>query len=169
MTRVMMAGVGGIAVAAAMLSGCSSDKSSDAGAGSDAPRPQPGIVAGSTANPRIVVDGKHYDVEGTVKCIPADGTLGIGTFIPADGQNLSRQELGTYITTTGAPTVVSLSLRLAGEPKLMYIQNWPGLEASVTKTGDTYAISGKITEESLMNGGPSPVPTKTFEIEVTCP
>jgi Mycobacterium 19 kDa lipoprotein antigen len=123
------------------------------------------VIAGSTACPttggwvssadpnavHLTVDGQPQAVQGALTCPTANSqTLSVGS------------QIDIAFTPDGSQ-VGNVGINTPGE-HLQYFKGGygPG-DASVTRAGNTYKITGNITGSSL-NGA-----LKPFELDVTCP
>jgi lipoprotein LpqH len=127
------------------LSGCSSNKSSTSSSGSSsstAAAAAGGSSGSSTA--KVTIDGKDQNVQGTVACTTAAGSVNIAIGGASTG-------IGAVLTDASPPAVKSVGLG----------------NASATKNGNSYKISGTATGVDMSN--PMQPVNKSFEIDVTCP
>lgn len=156
--------VGGAAVVIAGLSGCSSDdKSSSSSATSEATSTSvsSSASASATAAPggtKVTIDGQDQQVNGTVVCSAMGGNMNIAIGDAATG-------IAAVVSEGDSPTVTSVGL---GNVNGVTLAVGAGAgEATATKDGSTYTISGNATGIDMAN--PMAPVTKPFAIEVTCP
>jgi ipoprotein LpqH len=142
------------------LSGCSSNKSSTSSGGSSAPSAAAGSTGG-TAAAKVTVDGKDQNVQGTVVCSTVAGDFSIAIGGQASG-------VAAVLTTADPPAVKSVGLGTVGGVVLGYAQGSPQGNASATKDGNKYKITGTASGADTANPMAGMV-TKPFEIDVTCP
>jgi ipoprotein LpqH len=142
------------------LSGCSSNKSSTSGSGSSSG--QSSAVAGSsgTSTAKVTIDGKDQNVGGTVACTTGAGNVNIAVGGAQTG-------IGAVLTDANPPAVKSVGLGNVNGVTLGYTPGTGQGNASATKDGSTYKISGTATGVDMSN--PMQPVNKPFEIDVTCP
>ena len=186
MKRALVVAIGGAAVVASGLVGCSSDKSvkenissatetaktaaseatdtakSAAGEATSAVTSATDAVKGNPAAgaARVVIDGQDQEVEGTVVCTAAAGSVQI-----AIGN--ATQGIGAQVSEGDSPTVRSVGLGNVNGVALAFQEGAPGGEATADKDGSTYTIKGTATGVDMAN--PAQPMKKPFEIAVTCP
>ena len=172
--RALVIAVSGAAILAGGLAGCSGDKSAEetissatdtaksaASAATSAVTSATDAVKGNPAPGEAVVsiDGQDQNISGTVVCTAAGGnyniaigeaTTGIAVVLAEDASNVSSVALGNV-------NGVALGFQ----------QGAPGGEASATKDGNTYKVTGTATGVDMAN--PTQPATKPFEVTVTCP
>lgn len=154
MKRVV-AGAIGLAAAAAVLVGCSDDKTSAA----------PGSQVSTGGSTQVKVDGG--DLAGldlnSVSCVKQGGKINVGS-----GAIGGQQGLGIVMTDEASPTVESLGLVVDGNA--LAVTNMAGASvgsAKVAVDGDSYTITGEASGADLKNPMAGMI-TKPFEITVTC-
>jgi len=163
--RGLIVAVGGTALVVASLSGCSSDKKaaegSSASASASAAVPGGGNSTAGTGTAKVTVDGQAQDVSGSIGCTTTAGKTVIAIGNAGGG-------LGATLTDADPPVVEAVGLgSVNGGQQLAYAPGVPGSEATATKDGKTYKISGKIMAVDMAN--PMAPSTKPFDMEVTCP
>ncbi|OBK76143.1 lipoprotein LpqH [Mycobacterium sp. 1274761.0] len=157
MNRVV-AGALGLLAGAALLVGCSDDKTaSTATAGNTQ-----ATTGGTTA---VKVDGK--DLAGldlnSVTCVKQGGKINV-----ASGAIGGQQGLGIVMTDTAAPTVESLGMVVDGNA--LAVSNMGGMKsgsAEVKVDGTTYTITGEATGADIKNPMAGMI-TKPFTVTVSC-
>lgn len=117
----------------------------------------------ATGNPppgqaEVTVDGVRRNITGNVVC-----TNAVGNFNIAIGQQVSGVAV---VLTPDAKTVHSVILGNVNGVILGYQQGMTGGEATASKDGDTYTISGTAT--GVTAAIPPAMVTKPFEVRVTC-
>ncbi|WP_418001790.1 lipoprotein LpqH [Mycobacterium sp. PDNC021] len=117
----------------------------------------------ATGNPppgqaEVTVDGVRQNITGNVVC-----TNAVGNFNIAIGQKVSGVAV---VLTPDAKTVHSVILGNVNGVILGYQQGMSGGEATASKDGDTYIISGSAT--GVTAALPPVMVTKPFEVRVTC-
>ena len=158
MNRVV-AGVIGLAAAAAVLVGCSDDKggvaSATAAGGSQV------STGGST---EVKVDGKDLaglDVK-SVTCVKQAGKINV-----ASGAIGGQQGIGIVMTDEATPTVESLGMVVDGNALAVTNMGAKVGSAEVKVDGSTYTITGEAAGADMANPMAGMV-TKPFTIKVNC-
>ncbi len=167
MKRGIVIAVGGAAVLAAGLSGCSSDKGKTGGTettshpASVSVSAPGGSVSASTggSDAKVLIDGKDQEIHGTVTCATAGGQVSIAIGEQGTG-------IGAVLTDADPPGVTSVALGNVNGVTLGYAQGGDG-DAKATKDGNKYKITGDATGIDMTK--PTEVVKKPFEIDVTCP
>jgi lipoprotein LpqH len=167
--RGLVVTVAGAAVLVAGLSGCSKDEkkpestTSAATTTSAAATTSAAGSASATASAgsaKVTIDGQAQNVQGQVVCATAGGNLNI-----AIGEAMTGI---AAVLSADASTVQSVGLGNVNGVTLGYTAGVPGgANATATKDGNTYKISGTATGVDMAN--PMQPVTKPFEIQVTCP
>ncbi|BBY58151.1 lipoprotein LpqH [Mycolicibacterium sarraceniae] len=169
MKRGLVVTVAGAAVLVAGLSGCSKDdnkststttaKATTSAAATSSAAGTATATAGADST-KVTIDGQAQNVQGSVVCATAGGNINI-----AIGEAMT----GIAAVLSGDGTsVVSVGLGNVNGVTLGYTQGVPGgANATATKDGNTYKISGTATGVDMAN--PTQPVTKPFEIQVTCP
>ena len=161
--RVLAAGIGLIAAAAAVLVGCSDDKGSSP-ASSTAAASGSGTTQVSTGgNTEVKVEGQ--DLAGldlsTVTCVKQAGKINVASGSATGG-------LGVVMTDEATPKVESLGLTVDGNA--LAVASMGGMNtgsADVKVDGSTYTITGEAAGADMKNPMAGMI-TKKFEIKVTC-
>jgi len=168
MFREVLAVVGGAAILVVGLSGCSSDKKSE-GASSATTTPTVSATASASAGgvsaaagsgtATVTIDGQPKDIQGQVVCATSGGNVNIAIGQAATGIAVIMAEDATTVTSVGLGNINGVALG--------FQDGAPGGNASATKDGKTYTISGTASGVDMAN--PMQPITKPFEIAVTCP
>ncbi|UMB69933.1 lipoprotein LpqH [Mycobacterium paraterrae] len=160
MKRSVTVAAAALAIVVVGLSGCSSNKSSSGG--TSASSGSGGATASSgSSTAKVTIDGKDQNVQGTVACTTAAGTVNIAIGGAATG-------IGAVLTDATPPSVKSVGLGNVNGVTLGYTPGVPGAgKADATKDGQKYKISGTATGVDMAN--PMQPVNKPFEIDVTCP
>jgi lipoprotein LpqH len=145
--------VAAAAILAASISGCSSKSSTGSGSSSSSSTASSGGAAGT----KVLIDGKDQQVSGTVVCTTMTGNVNIAIGGQATG-------VAAILTTDSPPQVKSVALGNVNGTSLGYTPGTGMGNASATKSGSTYKITGTATGADM-----SGMVTKPFEIDVTCP
>jgi lipoprotein LpqH len=148
--------VAAAAILAAGISGCSSNKSTSSGSGSSG---STSATASSGGGPSVSIDGKNQNVTGSVVCTTAGGNVNIAIGGAATG-------IAAVLTDANPPVVKSVGLGNVNGVTLAYTQGTGQGNASATKDGNSYKISGTATGVDMAN--PMQPVNKPFEINVTC-
>ncbi len=158
MKRGLTVAVAGAAILAASISGCSSNKSTTSGSGTTSAGGT-SVSAGTGSAPKVTIDGKDQNVSGSVVCTTAGGTVNIAIGGAATG-------IAAVLTDANPPQVKSVGLGNVNGVTLGYTQGVGQGNASATKDGNTYKITGTATGVDMAN--PMQPVNKPFEISVTC-
>ncbi len=160
MKRSVTVAAAALAIVGVSMSGCSSNKSSSGGASASSGTSGATASSGSSTA-KVTIDGKDQNVQGTVACTTAAGTVNI-----AVGGNAAG--IGAVLTDASPPVVKSVGLGNVNGVTLGYTPGVPGAgKADATKDGNKYKISGTATGVDMAN--PMQPVNKPFEIDVTCP
>ena len=151
MKRGLTAAVAGAAILAAGISGCSSNKGTTASGG--------GVTASTNGSTTVIIDGKNQNVTGSVVCSTAGGNTTIAIGGAATG-------IGAVLTDANPPGVKSVGLGNVNGVTLSYAQGSGQGNASATKNGNSYKITGTATGVDMAN--PTQPVSKSFEIDATC-
>jgi len=167
MVRGLTVGVGSAAVLIAGLAGCSAKKAETASyqasmAPSSAVSATSGSVTASAGagTAKVSIDGQPKDVQGQIACTTAAGNLSIAIGGAATGISVVMSPDASKVSSVGLGNVNGV---------VMGFQDGAGggTNASATKDGSTYTITGTAAGVDMAN--PMQPMTKPFEIEVTCP
>ncbi|TGD89721.1 hypothetical protein BayCH28_03740 [Mycolicibacterium sp. CH28] len=170
MNRGFVVTVAGAAVVVAGLAGCSKDEkksesssssstSSAAASASSSAVESPNATAGA-GSATVTIDGQPQTVEGQVVCATAGGNFNIAIGAAATGI--------AAVISPDASVVHSVGLGNVNGVTLGYQEGVPGgANATATKDGNNYKISGTATGVDMAN--PMQPVSKPFEIAVTCP
>lgn len=153
-TRAVILGVAGAAVAVASIAGCSN---SSTGSSPTSGTSEGFAAAGATT---VLVDGQKQNVTGQVACTAAGSNTNVGIGDPSTG-------VGAVVSNDSPPVVHSVGLGSANGVTLGYSDAASGQgNAAATKTGNSYKITG--TAIGMDTSSQQQV-TKSFEMDVTCP
>lgn len=164
--------VGSAAILVGGLAGCSSDKSPSESVSSATDTAKSSATSAATSatdaakgNPppgsaKVTIDGADQNVEGTVVCTNMGGNnqIAIGN---------ATQGIGVQLSDADPPVVKQVGLGNVNGVVLGFTEGVPGGEATATKDGNTYTITGTASGVDMAN--PMQPMTKPFEIAVTCP
>jgi ipoprotein LpqH len=149
--RGFVVAVAGVALVVAGLTGCSSNKSSNATQ----------TAASGTGKAKVTIDGKDQSVNGSIACQTMGDTVNIAIGDASSG-------LGAQVTSGDNPTVKSVGLGTVNGMALGYTAGTGQGDASAKKDGKTYKIDGHAVGADMSNPMAG-MQTKSFSIEVTCP
>lgn len=177
MKRALAIAVGGAAILVGALTGCSNDKSVSEQV-NDATESAKTAVSEATETAKtaataatdaakdavngnkVTIDGEEKPIEGDVVCTAMGGNVQIAIGNAAGG-------LGAQLSEGDSPVVHQVGLGDVNGIALAFQEGAPGGEATATKDGNTYTITGTATGIDLAN--PTQPASKPFEIKVTCP
>jgi ipoprotein LpqH len=154
--RGLTVAVAGAAILVAGISGCSSNKSNSGGVATSV---SGGSVSVGGANAaKVIIDGKDQNVQGTTVCTKTPGNISIAV-------GGSQTGISVVLTDANPPTVKAVQLGNVNGVTLQYAQGGQG-NASVTKDGNTYKVTGTATGVDTAN--PTQQVNKPFEVDATC-
>ena len=116
------------------------------------------VGAGRLLGKPVVIDGKDQNVQGTTMCTKTPGIITIAVGGATTGMSL-------VLTDASPPAVKTVALGNFNGVNLGYAQGGQG-NASVTKDGNTYKVTGTATGVDMAN--PTQPVNKSFEIDATC-
>jgi lipoprotein LpqH len=156
--RGITAGVAGVAIIAAALAGCSSNKSTPGASSSSSAAPA------AAAGPQLLVDGQKQNITGQVTCTVAGDNTNIGIGDASSG-------VGAVVSNANPPIVHSVGLGTVNNVALGFSDAAPGQggDARAAQDGKTYAIKGDATGVDMSNPQQPQQVKKSFEMDVTCP
>ncbi|BBX46927.1 lipoprotein LpqH [Mycobacterium cookii] len=154
MKRSVTVAAAATAIVVVGLSGCSSKSSTSSSSN--------GTSAAASANStaKVTIDGKDQNVQGAVACTSAAGNVNIAVGGATTG-------IGVVLTDASPPSVKSVGLGSVNGVTLGYTPGTGQGNATATKDGNKYKISGTATGVDMAN--PMQPVNKSFEIDVTCP
>lgn len=148
-------------VMAAGLTGCSNNDASGQQTTTETTTAT-SAQATATSEPggaRVTVDGKPQEIRGQVVCSTMGDNLNIAIGGQASGVAVVLAQDGSSVTSVGLGNVNGVVMG--------YQRNAVGGDASATKDGNSYKVTGTATGVDMAN--PLQPITKPFEIEVSCP
>ncbi len=116
------------------------------------------MSAGGANASKVIIDGKEQNVQGTTICTKTPGNITI-----AVGGNTTG--ISAVLTDANPMAVKAVQLGNVNGVTLQYAQGGQG-NASVTKDGNTYKVTGTATGTDMAN--PMQPVNKPFEIDATC-
>lgn len=159
MKRQLTVAVAGAAILAAGISGCSSNNKSATGSSSSSSGTSASVNSGASGGTKVSIDGKDQNVTGSVVCTNAGGTVNIAIGGAATG-------IAAVLSDGSPPQVKSVGLGNVNGVTLGYTSGTGQGNATASKDGNTYKISGTATGVDMAN--PMQPVNKPFEINVTC-
>lgn len=139
------------------ISGCSADKSASSGTSSQ--KSSASTRAGAP-KAKVTIDGKDQKLQGSVSCVTTGGSVSIAI-------GGSSRTVGAVLTDGDPPVVKSVGLGNVNGVTLGYSAGTGQGNASATKTGKTYKITGTATAINMAKH--KQALSKPFQIDVTCP
>ncbi len=115
-----------------------------------------GIASGA----KVFIDGKDQNVSGSAVCLSSGSSITISIGGAGTG-------VAAMLTNSDPPEAKSVGLGNVNGVTLSYSPGISGGNASATKDGNSYKITGTAIGVDLAN--PTQTVTKPFEIDVTCP
>ncbi|MGW4350479.1 lipoprotein LpqH [Nocardia sp. NPDC004582] len=169
--RLTTAVLAATAAAALLVTGCSSSDSKPASPTTAATSAAPGSATPAGGASSASVDGKAISGKFDTTCVKQAGTLALAL---ADQSNATYGTLAASATITGDNTVQAVGITgtkggANGQPYAVGFGNgMPGGSAKVTKSGNTYTVSGEgVGGVDLSNPMAGPK-TEKFEIVFAC-
>ena len=166
MVRGFAFGVTGAAIVVAGLAGCSSKSEERPAAGTDASTSSAvtatsgaAIAEAGAGGATVTIDGQPREIQGQIACTTAMGNFSIAIGEQATGVAVMMTPDASRVTSVGLGNVDGVTMG--------YQDGAPGGNATATKDGQTYTVSGTATGIDMAN--PTQPMTKPFEITVTCP
>lgn len=161
-----MFGVTGAAIVVAGLTGCSTKSEESPAAGTDASTSSAvtatsgaATAAANAGSAKVTIDGQPREIQGQVACTTAMGNFSIAIGEQATGVAVMMAPDASRVTSVGLGNIDGVTMG--------YQDGAPGGNATATKDGQTYTVSGTATGIDMAN--PTQPMTKPFEITVTCP
>lgn len=116
-------------------------------------------AGGETGPASITVDGQPLNVQGPVECSTNDGKFSIAIGDPLVGVIVGLEPDASVVRGVGLGSVNGVVLS--------FTEGVPGNEASATKDGNNYVVTGTAT--GVDDANPAQQISKPFMIDVTCP
>ncbi len=153
----------GLALLLAVVGCSTSDRASTAATSSasdtsSSPAAPTSADAAQAGPATLTIDGQPANAAGAVVCSTTDGKFSIAVGDLGTGFIVGLEPDGSVVHNVGLP-IMDNGLVLS------YTEGVPGNEASASKDGSTYTVTGTATGTDNAN---API-SKPFEIEVTCP
>lgn len=165
MIRTLLIAASGAAILFGGLVGCSDDKSVSEQVADATDTAKEAVTSATDAakdaidGNSVTVDGESQEINGSVVCATMGDTVAITIGDAAGG-------LAATVSTGDDPVVRNVALGNVGGVTLGYTEGTPSGEATATKDGDRYTITGTATGVDMAN--PTQPATKPFEIKVSC-
>ncbi len=172
MRRELLIAVGVAMILGSGVTGCSKDSKDDesSGTSSAATTTSSATTASSPATTsaaapatagaaKVTVGGQPQNVSGPVVCSTTDGKFSIAIGEVITGVIVGLEPDASVVHNVGLGTVNGVVLS--------FTEGVPGNNATATKDGNTYKITGTATGVDSANAGQEV--SKPFEIEATCP
>jgi len=115
-----------------------------------------GIASGA----KVLIEGKDQNISGQAVCMPSSGNVTIS--IGGGGTGVA-----VVLTDADPPEVKSVGLGNVNGVSLGYSPGSGQGNATATKNGSTYKVTGTATGVDMAN--PTQQVSKSFEIDITCP
>ncbi|RWA15729.1 hypothetical protein MBRU_09260 [Mycolicibacterium brumae DSM 44177] len=156
-----------MAIVAAGLTGCSSDKSASEEVTSATSKAKDAVTDATDAvkgNPepghaKLSIDDKDHELSGTAVCTVAGGNMNIAVGEGSSAVAVVLAEDASTVTSVGLGNIDGVSLAVGPANT--------GGEAAATKDGQTYEVTGTATGVDVAN--PTQMVSKQFDLKVTCP
>jgi lipoprotein LpqH len=116
------------------------------------------VSVGGATTSKVLIDGKDQNVQGTTVCTKTPGIITFAVGGASTG-------ISAVLTDANPPAVKTVALGNVNGVTLGYAQGGQG-NASVTKDGNNYKITGTATGVDMAN--PTQPVNKSFEIDATC-
>ena len=160
MIRGLVVAACGTALVVAGMTGCSTKKSESTTAATAVSASSGSMsAAAGPGTAKVSIDGKPKDINGQVVCSSMGGNFNIAIGEQSTGIAVVMAEDASKVNSVGLGNVDGVVLG--------FQSGAPGGDASATKDGKTYKITGTASGVDMAN--PMQPMTKPFEIEVTCP
>jgi lipoprotein LpqH len=156
----IVAGVAGCSNGTKSPNTSSSTTTSPAASGTtSAPATVSGAASPGPGSAKVTIDGQPQNVTGPVVCSTTEGKFSIAIGEPLTGVIVGLEPDASVVHGVGLNTVNGVVLS--------FTEGVPGNNASATKDGNTYKVTGTAT--GITEANPPQQVSKPFEIDVTCP
>jgi lipoprotein LpqH len=166
----LLVAIGAATIAVSVVAACSNDDddasstsstaaSSSSNAASSASATASATVSSAAGPAMVTVGGQPRNVEGQVVCATNDSKFSIAIGDVITGVIVGLEPDGSVVHNIGLGDV--------NGAVLSFTEGAPGNNASATKDGNHYKITGTAT--GVDNVNPTQQVSKPFEIDVTCP
>ena len=118
-----------------------------------------GAASPGSGSAKVTVDGQPQNITGPVVCSTTDGKFSIAIGEPITGVIIGLEPDASVVHGVGLGTVNGVVLS--------YTEGVPGNNATATKDGNNYKVTGTAT--GVAEANPAQQVSKPFEIDVTCP
>jgi lipoprotein LpqH len=168
--REFLIAVGAATIVAAGVAGCSNDNkssstsssttTSSSGTQSTTIATVSGTASSAAGSAKITIDGQPQNTSGQqVVCSTTDGKFSIAIGEPIVGTIVGLEPDASVVHNVGLGNTVNGVV-------LSSTEGAPGNNATATKDGNNYKITGTATGTDMANGQQI---SKPFEIDATCP
>jgi lipoprotein LpqH len=161
--------IGAAAIAVGGVAACSNDDdssstsstpaSSSSSAASSASATASASVSSAAGSAVVTIDGQPRNVDGQVVCATNDGKFSIAIGDMITGVIVGLEPDGSAVHNVGLGDV--------NGAVLSFTEGVPGNNASATKDGNHYKVTGTAT--GVENANPTQQVSKPFVIDATCP
>lgn len=118
-----------------------------------------GAASPGPGSAKVTVDGQPQNITGPVVCSTTDGKFSIAIGEPITGVIVGLEPDASVVHGVGLGTVNGVVLS--------FTEGVPGNNASATKDGNNYKVTGTAT--GVAEANPAQQVSKPFQIDVTCP
>ena len=155
----VVAGVAGCSNGTKSPNTSSSTTTSSSGTTSSAPATVSGAASPGPGSAKVTIDGQPQNIAGPVVCSTTDGKFSIAIGEPLTGVIVGLEPDASVVHGVGLNSVNGVVLS--------FTEGVPGNNASATKDGNNYKVTGTAT--GIAEANPPQQVSKPFEIDVTCP
>lgn len=167
MKRELLVAIGAATITVGGVAACSNDDDSSSSNPPNAASSSPSAVSATTSpsvpsgagSATVTIDGKPQTVGGQVVCATTDGKFSIAIGDVITGVIVGLEPDGSVVHNAGLGDVNGVVMS--------FTEGAPGNNATATKDGNHYKITGTATGVDVAN--PNQQIGKPFEIDVTCP
>ena len=118
-----------------------------------------GAASPGSGSAKVTVDGQPQNITGPVVCSTTDGKFSIAIGEPITGVIIGLEPDASVVHGVGLGTVNGVVLS--------FTEGVPGNNASATKDGNNYKVTGTAT--GVAEANPAQQVSKPFEVDVNCP
>jgi ipoprotein LpqH len=155
----IVAGVAGCSTGTKSPNTSSSTTTSSSATTSSTPATVSSAAAPGPGSAKVTVDGQPQNITGPVVCSTTDGKFSIAIGEPITGVIVGLEPDASVVHGVGLGTVNGVVLS--------FTEGVPGNNASATKDGNNYKVTGTAT--GVAEANPAQQVSKPFEIDVNCP
>jgi lipoprotein LpqH len=163
--RGFVVGISGAALVATALTGCGDkDNKSSSNQSASVSAPGGGSAASGSGTATVKVEGQETKLDGMLACADVPGS---DTYSMTIGN--PPQVTTAVVTKADPPEVNQVVIYLAGQSTPVSYNKGSGGDATATKDGKKYSISGHSTPMPDMANPTAEPKSKEFSLEITCP